>query len=401
MRERGKISHVGSKRSGSQRYLYVAVIVFQAILAIWQQNHFACLDSESAYMLSTAVHVKSASMKNVFQLPKGLELRPDDHIRVFPTREFPCFQAEDNWNTLSVQQSPASQGFLYVKARKASSSTLAGVAIRVARRIAKTRKMDMCKTRFNHPMASKLAYGKRNRQESFLWSVIREPSRRFMSEFFHFGFSRNFLQPTDENIQKYMRQTTPPIDNYYLRWLSVNEPFDAARHKPEAAVRDIIQEYDFLGVSERLDESLVALQMILNLTTSDILYLSAKVHGGWDDGVYKHQCFFITPTFVSTSMQEFFENSEDWWAFSVGDDLLYRAVNASLDQTIATFDSSTFSRNVQRLRWALDKADEACRSQVVFPCSENGQYRPKNDCLIWDSACGMDCLDDVARALHL
>ena len=401
MRARGKSNYGGWKMCGIPRHFYFVVLMFQLIVGVWQSNHLACLETKSTGILNRAVSVESVSSKKVFQLPKGLSLSVDDHVRAFPKRAFPCFPAEEAWNSLSVQKSPASQGFLYVKARKASSSTLAGVAIRVAKRIAKDRQMTMCKTRFNHPMASKLHYSKRNKHESFLWSVIREPSRRFMSEFFHFGFSRNFIQPTDENIRKYMRETSPPIDNYYLRWLSVNETFDAAKHHPEVVVRDIIHEYDFLGVSERLDESLVVLQMLLELKTSDLLYLSAKVQGGWDDGIYRHQCFFITPTFVSTSMQEFFESSQEWWDFSAGDDLLYRAVNASLDRTIATIDYSTFSKNVKRLRWALRKANEACRHKVVFPCSENGQFVPENDCLIWDSACGMDCLDEVARELNL
>jgi Galactose-3-O-sulfotransferase len=401
MRGRVGVNHTAWTIFGFHRYVYAILVLLHFIVVIWQSNHLACLDSEASPVLKPAVDVKLALKEKVFQLPRGLQISVDDHIRVFPKRAFPCIPAEDNWNTLAVQKSPAVQGFLYVKARKASSSTLAGVAIRVARRVAKDRRMQMCKIRFNHPMASKLNYGKRVKLESFLWSVVREPSRRFMSEFFHFGFSRNFVQPTDENIKKYMRETTPPIDNYYLRWLSVNEPFDAARHRPEAVVRDIIQEYDFLGVSERLDESLVVLQMILDLRTSDLLYLSAKLHGGWDDGVYRHQCYFITPAFVSSSMQKFFETSEEWFSFSYGDDLLYRAVNASLDRTIAGMDPAIFSRNIQRLRWALNKADEICRSQVVFPCSENGKYVPENDCLIWDSACGMDCLDELARTLDL
>jgi len=401
MRERSNTNLPGRRMFDFRQFALGLVIFFQFLVGIWQTNHLACTNTESAHLLYPMVAPNHPSTAKVFQLPKGIQLSIDDHVRVFPKRAFPCFPAEDNWNTLSVQKSPASQGFLYVKARKASSSTLAGVAIRVARRIAKERQIKMCKTRFNHPMASKLNYWKRIKQESFLWSVVREPSRRLLSEFFHFGFSRNFVQPTDENIQKYMRETSPPIDNYYLRWLSVKEPFDPKIHMPEIVVRDIIHEYDFLGVAERLEESLVVLQMILDLKTSDVLYLSAKVHGGWDDGVYRHQCYFITPSFVSSSMQEFFERSEEWWNFSSGDDLLYRAVNASLDRTIATFDSTEFSTNLRQLRWALKKADEACRRRVVFPCSENGTYVPENDCLIWDSGCGMDCLDEVAMELNI
>jgi hypothetical protein len=330
-------------------------------------------------------------------------------VRAFPRldREFPCFPAEDHWDTLRVQQAPTDHGFLYVKARKAGSSTVAGVAMRIARKVARERHLStpVCHVRFNHPMASKLQYSKRNKLDSFLWSILREPTKRFVSEFFHFGLSRNFIQPTDENIKKYMRETKPSVDNYYLRWLSVDKPFNfrTDHEKIPSIVQSIVNEYDFLGISERLDESLVALQMILNLTTSDILYLSAKVNGGWDDGIYRsHQCYYITPSFVSESMQAYFQQSEEWYNFTVGDNLLYRAVHASLDKTIDGLGRhAAFATNLQKYRWALKKADQVCRTNVTFPCSPGGEFHPDNDCMMWDSACGMDCLDRFAAEYNL
>ena len=66
------------------------------------------------------------------------------------------------------------------------------------------------------------------------------------------------------------------------------------------AVQSILEEYDFIGISEWLHESLVVLEMILNLTISDILYAkSAKVAGGFDDGMYANTCFFIQPIVMS------------------------------------------------------------------------------------------------------
>lgn len=399
---------ISGRKISLQKRLYLVVVVLQLFMLAWQSTHLDCLDQQPTNKVESAITYNTplpilVTKKQPFRLPNGLPLSPE-HVRAFPVRSFPCFPAEDHWNSLAVQKSPAKRGFLYVKARKASSSTVAGVAMRIARKFAFQRGFPMCQVRFNHPMASKLQYSKRYKQDSFLWSVLREPTKRFMSEFFHFGYSRNFLQPTDQNIQTYMHSTNPSIENYYLRWLSVKQPFEFPKHHQQIKqfVTEIIQEYDFLGVSERLDESLVALQMILNLTTSDLLYLSAKVNGGWDDGIYGNQCYFIAPTFVSKSMETFFETSPEWYNFSVGDDLLYRAVNASLDRTIASFEmDGSFTKQLQRLRWALRKGDEFCRSNVTFPCSESGQINTVNDCLMWDSACGMDCLDRFAKENNL
>lgn len=41
-------------------------------------------------------------------------------------------------------------------------------------------------------------------------------------------------------------------------------------------VQDILDEYNFIAVTERMDESLVAMQMLLNLTTKDILYTHSR-----------------------------------------------------------------------------------------------------------------------------
>ena len=52
----------------------------------------------------------------------------------------------------------------------------------------------------------------------------------------------------------------------------------------EAQIDKILDNYDFIGVTDRFDESLVVLQLLLGLETSDILYLSSKKSGNYDDG---------------------------------------------------------------------------------------------------------------------
>jgi hypothetical protein len=42
-----------------------------------------------------------------------------------------------------------------------------------------------------------------------------------------------------------------------------------------------MEDYDFIGMVERMDESLVIMKMLLQLDMNDILYLSAKHGGGY------------------------------------------------------------------------------------------------------------------------
>jgi hypothetical protein len=45
----------------------------------------------------------------------------------------------------------------------------------------------------------------------------------------------------------------------------------------------LLSSYDFVGITERFDESVVAMQLLLGLRTSDVLYLKAK--GGAEEGL--------------------------------------------------------------------------------------------------------------------
>jgi hypothetical protein len=48
----------------------------------------------------------------------------------------PCFEPEEDWQAIEVQNSPADSGFLYVKPYKTGSSTTSGINLRIARNVA-------------------------------------------------------------------------------------------------------------------------------------------------------------------------------------------------------------------------------------------------------------------------
>ena len=49
-------------------------------------------------------------------------------------------------------------------------------------------------------------------------------------------------------------------------------------------MNEILAEYDYIGITERMEESAVALAMLLDLPLGDVLYLNAKQNGGYDEG---------------------------------------------------------------------------------------------------------------------
>jgi hypothetical protein len=227
--------------------------------------------------------------------------------------------------------------------------------------------------------------------------------------FFHFEVSRAKKEPTDSYFQNFLTALPEP-DTYFPEYYPWSWPFDHYLHylnflgysigsgRSELslridAVNEIIDNYDFIGVTERLDESLVALQMILGLKTSDILYSSAKGKGNWDD-----KGFYIQPSFVSDGMESFFA-SNTWSELSQGDYLMYLAANASLDKTIEGLGRTEFDEKLRMFRYAKKLVLTNC-TQIKPVYSAAGRMY-NTDCLLADAGCGNQCFDQLERDFNL
>ncbi|KAL3895099.1 MAG: hypothetical protein SGARI_007549 [Bacillariaceae sp.] len=167
----------------------------------------------------------------------------------------------------------------------------------------------------------------------------------------------------------------------------------------EWIVRDILTSYDFIGVTERLDESLVVMNLLMNgkVPLGDMLYLSAKVHGGYDN-----LCNFLIPSNLTSGMKQYLE-SEVWQEFVRWDKILYDAVNASLDSTIDKLGRPLVENTLQRFKSAQQVVADRCQKEVKFGCTAEGTRRRPQDtnCLFLDSACAYECIDRVAEELGL
>jgi hypothetical protein len=328
-------------------------------------------------------------------------------------QSLPCFPPEPNWRGLNVQQSPSDVGFLFLKPAKTGSSTSAGINLRMARNVARQQQrhdkdndFEICRSRFDHVWASDL-YANRKADDSFLWTVIRSPGPRIVSQFFHFAVSRLKVEPSDLNFVRYVRgaakKTRSIVFDYYLGVLSTvpYEPKNrtSTSQQVETANR-ILKDYDFIGITERMDESVVALSMLNGLALADVLYLKAKGHGGFDDAGYDNTCTYIWPSFVSKGMQAFFE-TEEWKEIIHWDNVLYQAANRSLDLTIDQLGRPEFEQQLAKYQHAKEIVHDRCLPVTDFPCSAGGKFAHKTDCLWKDSGCGMSCMDQVSTELDL
>jgi hypothetical protein len=324
---------------------------------------------------------------------------------------FPCFHPTDNQTTgrwpgrhPPLEQGPTQNGFLYVKIPKTGSSSGAGVHLRIARNVARrspSYNFDICKARCRHGKAhphGNLRLARRDVNASFVWTLVREPTQRAVSSFFHFQVARRAIEPTDDNFVRYL-----PRGHVTINYLSPREYHYRKGYNPIEYANEILLHYNFIGLTERIDESLVVLSMLLDLPLTDILSVSAKRNGGYDDGASQNTCFKIPPSFVSPGMQRHFA-SEAWRNLTRPEVALFQAVNRSLDLTMDALGRSAVQARLVRYRQAMAMVNERCTADTVkLPCTKDGVRREDVDvdCFFQDLACGMDCLDRVAAEIDL
>eukprot|EP00421_Protoceratium_reticulatum_P055610 CAMPEP_0168492870 /NCGR_PEP_ID=MMETSP0228-20121227/70436_1 /TAXON_ID=133427 /ORGANISM="Protoceratium reticulatum, Strain CCCM 535 (=CCMP 1889)" /LENGTH=200 /DNA_ID=CAMNT_0008509655 /DNA_START=72 /DNA_END=675 /DNA_ORIENTATION=- len=98
---------------------------------------------------------------------------------------------------------------------------------------------------------------------AFMFSMIRHPVARAMSQFY-FRVQQGMLEPGEEDKLQFLRETSPSFLSDYLAG-GEGDTLEA-----------ILASYDFIGITERFDESLLLFGRMLNVSVLDLLYLPAS-----------------------------------------------------------------------------------------------------------------------------
>ena len=335
----------------------------------------ATREAHAAHVVMKNTNGKSASESTV--IPKVYESWPSQ-------KSLPCFPAEENWETTKVQSGPIDEGLLYMKLYKTGSSTTSGIHLRIARNLANRTGIDqeVCKSRFDHGPWVHPSHRFRDRKmgRSFLWTVLRDPTQRLISSFFFMQVSRGKIEPTDKNFLNFLQSDRDMKVQYYLRALETGR-YNITHRDFSTVANQIMQDYDFIGVTERMDETAVLIMMLLDLPMADILFLSAKHRGSYEPGGEEGRCTYIWPSFLSPSMKDFFD-SREWQELIRIDQALYLAANQSMDLTIDRLGRDKFEATLIKFKNAQKYAEDKCLQVTRFPCSESGESLNHTDC-IW------------------
>jgi hypothetical protein len=362
-------------------------------------------------------HISTGELPTAIQIqPRAWKIRKaisNDSLCHDPgEKKFPSPELSDTGFPLRMPQRKQfkpemlRRGFLFIKPTKVGGSTATGIAMRIAKNMAERlkRPYKICDGIYEHSQAA--LFTNRVRSQAFMWSLLREPTKRSISQFYHFQVSRQNVTPTLENFQ----QSEHSFQHYYARIhsshpkniLNALEKIDGVQMMK--VLNDIIHEHDFIGITERFDESMVVMQMLLDVPLGDILYLKAKSSGGYDGGGRRYGCVYIVP---SNDMPEEIKNyvkSSHWKEnVTLWDLELYKAVNRSLDLTIDEIGRNKFEHQLKRFRHAQEIVQTRCKDEAEYPCTPEGDrlVEHQTNCLYRDSGCGYPCLDRMAKELGL
>mmetsp|Transcript_4585 Transcript_4585/g.13229 ORF Transcript_4585/g.13229 Transcript_4585/m.13229 type:complete len:456 (-) Transcript_4585:48-1415(-) len=320
------------------------------------------------------------------------------------------------------------EGLYYTKVPKTASSTLAGINRRISFHLGKrlhgsnsTAYDDLntsCSHKEMHITGAGKHYRKRVSGKSFLWGSVRDPASRSLSRIYFHHISKKGIPDDDEDILKILRQDVNPqtgaisrTSGFQLQYLSMDrlqewQAWNRSRPtlvlRPESVltnVEKVVHDYDFIAVAERLDESLVALQLLLGLRLGDVLSFSSKVGGGFFYERSTHSCIPIQKRTRQETIVEDYLRSDEWQAVNYGDYLLHAAANRSLDLTIDRFGRDHFQGALRRFRIAQRVIADRCKTETFFPCSDDGEVqleKSRSSCYYDDEGCGYACIDRLA-----
>eukprot|EP00980_Cylindrotheca_fusiformis_P020095 scaffold7169_cov107-Cylindrotheca_fusiformis.AAC.4 len=300
--------------------------------------------SKSPEVSSYYAKRKAPSRRKKQQLPKTSCVQVDciqqkavSLARAFPDRSNRTWQGDKD-EQIEKSFSSLHQGLLYSRIPKTGSSTITAAALRIANRFSVLPSLKG----INHILPSEADFGNRDRTKSFLFASVRDPGKRAMS-YISYDNSREspFLLLTEAELLRSLHT----FDTYggvcksegrggsQLAYASLHfiPKFSAWKRslptqvlnpkRVEDNVHQIVDKYDFLLVTERMDESLVAMALILGVSVEDVLVFNSKVgdshylpvHRNKENGGMVLECVPLhrNPFSKSPSVQEYL-NSDEW-----------------------------------------------------------------------------------------
>jgi len=209
----------------------------------------------------------------------------------------------------------------------------------------------------------------------FLFTWVRDPIERCLSQYYHFKVSRGREEPTDDNIIKFL--SSDACRNAAAGYLGM--PGDES-------AETILGRYDMIGVTERFDDSVLLLRRTLPMAVdmSDILYVKSKDSsaGTLDEfGARFHR--HLQYAEHSQRVRDFIDS--ELKPDNVVDFAIWKGANDRLDSQIHVIGLEEMEREKTEYKRLLAVARHKCQRYADIVC----------DYIHTDIGCGMSCLSRV------
>lgn len=322
-----------------------------------------------------------------------------------------CIPEKEPTHDWRLNDRNEADGIIYIKTYKASSSTCEGISLsiahNVARRLYGQRGVHSrpC-VHYNRHVFQDIGGLQYRSASSLVWTMIRNPIERDLSSFYFFEVSRHpDTIVTDElllnKLQSYKNFQTSYLVPWQTNPWAAGYLLEAPNNKTRQDLvgwieKDIMNTYDFIGVTERFDESLAVMVLLWNLEPTDVIVLSAKQSGGYDDAGETGVCNkIVRPPPSSRRLEDYWSNEH---AVDNADFLLWEVANRSLDRTIEKLGVARVAATVDEIRSLRQLAETWCTDQAHFPCNYRGETQfqlSSKSCYVQDAGCGHKCVDKV------
>ena len=219
---------------------------------------------------------------------------------------------------------------VYIKIPKTASSTFAGVLHRVGSRYGLTGADSCTHTWGKEPLlwAEHASYSsvkdkvENLKEKSIVVTLVRDPLDRCLS---HYYYTRHGRTPSTASKLDFMRSR---CSNYQTAFMGEDKNW-----RNLSSADEVIQRYDYIGLSDHFDESAIMLAHTLGVSDDDVAYISIKIADGRDaeDGTgtgtltVRHPPFSEEPPEVKT-----FVASREWKDANALDYAIVKHANAQL-----------------------------------------------------------------------
>jgi len=299
----------------------------------------------------------------------------------------PCSEQQLKQSWVPVAHACLAANLIYIKVPKTASSTTGGIMRRIASRhglfgVTQDLRLTSPPVHFepavpaNHGCARcKVTLNQFGlTKPAILITVLRDPVERALSQYYAFVVTGDGSSSKPDEVIEYLEDIVS--GSYQLDYIRLDGASGVSRS---------IESYSFIGIVERLPESLVVLKHLLGLKFCDLLYAtSSKVSTDTDE----ENRTYVPQTWLSQQAPEVraYVASPEFSKRYEPDLQLYAASNRSLDQWIDQIGRKQIKEDLATFSGLLKQAESQCSDQ-----DQNGK------CYWMDAGCNYPCIDSLCE----